>query len=337
MIADRLLTYDVVPDGALRAAIRLNCRRRLALERRRGESVEEFARRSRGGPIALVPDRPNEQHYELPPEFFELCLGPRLKYSACYWPAGVESLAAAEDAMLELTCERAGIEDGMEVLDLGCGWGSLSFWLRERYPNTRVLAVSNSALQREFIEARAQSTGVDGLDVVTADMNEFDTERRFDRVLSVEMFEHMRNYEALMAKVATWLRPDGRLFVHVFSHGRHAYTFEDSWMAKTFFTGGTMPSHDLLPHFQRDLGLLDSWRLPGWHYQRTSESWLERLDENTDAARRVLAVAYGETEADAWLARWRVFFMACAELFGYREGGEWLVSHYLFAPRSPST
>jgi cyclopropane-fatty-acyl-phospholipid synthase len=332
---DALLASGLLPDRALRELIRLNCALRLRRERRRApDSLDVLVARSRAAPIAPVPERANEQHYELSPSFFEICLGPRLKYSGCHWPTGATSLAAAEEAMLALTCERAGIEDGMAVLDLGCGWGSLSFWLRDRYPRTHVVAVSNSSLQREHIEREARRRGVGGLTVVTADMNAFDTAERFDRIVSVEMLEHMRNYEALLAKVASWLTSDGRFFAHVFSHARHAYTFDRSWMARTFFTGGTMPSHDLLPQFQRDLVLRRSWRQDGTHYARTAEAWLARLDAGSNRAHDVLSEAYGARDAGRWLERWRVFFLACAELFAYHGGREWGVSHYLFERRS---
>jgi cyclopropane-fatty-acyl-phospholipid synthase len=330
VIADAVVDRGLLPDPVLRAAIRLNCALRLRSERRRGATAEQFAAQARRAPIALVPEKANEQHYEVPASFFRLCLGPRLKYSACFWPEGVESLTGAEEAMLDLTCRRAGIEDGMDVLDLGCGWGSLSFWLRERYPATRVLAVSNSAGQRAFIEAEAARRSVGGLDVVTADANVFTTDRRFDRIVSVEMLEHVRNHEAFLARAATWLHPGGRLFAHVFAHRRLAYAFDDSWMARTFFSGGTMPAHDLLPLYQRHLRLVESWALGGMHYCRTAEAWLERLDANTVQARGVLADLHGTDRAEVWLARWRTFFLACAELFGYRGGTEWIVSHHLF-------
>jgi cyclopropane-fatty-acyl-phospholipid synthase len=315
---------ELVPDLVLRFAIRVNCSRRLARERSRsGAERRAFVDELRRAPVAEQPEKPNEQHYELPVELFRLMLGPRLKYSCCWWPAGVRTLAEAEDAMLELTCARAGVEDGMELLDLGCGWGSLTFWLAERYPSARILAVTNSRMQRDLIAAR----GLANVEVAHADANGFEPSRRFDRVLSIEVLEHMRNYEALFARVASWLVPEGRFFCHVFSHRRHAYAYTSGWMARRFFTAGTMPSHDLFLEFQRDLRLLERWSLGGSHYARTAEAWLERLDENRAATLQVLGGSRRR------LQEWRVFLMACAELWGYRGGSEWQVSHYLFAPR----
>ena len=329
------MRLDVFPDPVIRLGIRANCALRLARERRGGAARQRaFVDRLRGAPIAEQVEKPNEQHYEVPAEFFRLVLGPRLKYSCCLWPEGVGTIAEAEDAMLALTCERARVEDGMELLDLGCGWGSLTFWLLERYPTARVLAVSNSRTQRDFIGAEAERRGLARrLELVTADANVFDTRRRFDRVLTVEMLEHMRNYESLFARIRSWLEPGGQVFVHVFSNRRFAYPYESGWMARRFFTAGTMPSHDLFLEFQRDLRMTERWALDGRHYARTAEAWLAQLDANAGRILPVLAETYGAERAREWLANWRVFFLACAELWGYRGGREWLVSHYLFEPR----
>jgi cyclopropane-fatty-acyl-phospholipid synthase len=322
-LVDRLIASGRVPDPLLRAGIRAVCSTRLRRERRRWPDAKEaFVEQLRESPIAEQVSKPNEQHYEVPPEFFRLVLGPRLKYSSCLWPGGVDTLAAAEDAMLALTCERAGVENGMTLLDLGCGWGSLTGWLSERYPDSSILAVSNSRPQREFIEAKK----LPNVRVLTADVNGLEFDERFDRILSVEMLEHMRNYEALFARIASWLEPDGRFFCHVFSHDRFAYPYDGGWMTRRFFTAGTMPSDDLLPRFDRDLRLEEQWRVSGSHYARTAEAWLEKLDASRAAVDRVV----GRRAA----AEWRVFFLACAGLWGYRGGEEWLVSHYRFARRA---
>jgi cyclopropane-fatty-acyl-phospholipid synthase len=329
-VVDRLIESGCVPDPLLRAGIRAACAARLRRERRRGDAgARALVERLRASPIAEQVGKANDQHYEVAADFFRLVLGPRLKYSACFWPAGVETLAAAEDAMLELTCERAGIEDGMTLLDLGCGWGSLTGWLSERYPSSRIVAVSNSRGQRAEIEARE----LPNVEVVTADVNTLQLGAEFDRIVSIEMLEHMRNYEQLLARIASWLVPGGRFFCHVFSHDRFAYPYEDGWMARRFFTAGTMPSDDLLPRFDRDLELEQQWRVSGLHYARTAEAWLERFDGNRSAIERVLERTYGPGRGGAWANNWRCFLLACAELWGYRGGREWLVSHYRFVKR----
>jgi len=335
-----LAERSLLPDWLIRLGMRRLLASRLAEERRRevaqpGGSLRQFVQDLRGSPIAVHTDAANVQHYEVPTEFFRRVLGPRLKYSSCYWPRPDTTLPQAEDAMLELFCQRAGIEDGMDVLELGCGWGSLCLWIAEHFPNCRVLAISNSQTQREFIQSRCRELGRNNVEVQTADVADFGTERQFDRVVSVEMFEHVRNYEELLRRIATWLKPDGKLMVHIFCHARFAYPFETegqaNWMGRHFFTGGIMPSDHLLLYFQRDLVLEDHWRLSGTHYAKTLEAWLQSCDCQRSDLLDLFAAALGRQEAGRQLQRWRMFLMACAELFNYGGGDEWFVSHYLFS------
>jgi len=342
-IAIRWVEQGLAPDALVRAGIR-----RLLAQRLReiaADDVETAAARAEAfiatladAPIALLPQLANEQHYEVPAEFFALALGARRKYSCCWWPEGVETLDAAEDAALAETCRRAELVDGQDVLELGCGWGSLSLWMARRYPSSRIVAVSNSASQRAYIEEEAAQRGLTNLSVITADMNVFDTAARFDRVVSVEMFEHMRNWPRLFARVAGWLRPGGRFFQHVFVHRSTPYAFieqgPDDWMSRHFFSGGMMPSDDLPTRFQDDLKVLQRWRWDGRHYERTCNAWLARFDAHRDALLPVLTRTYGADAAQVWLARWRIFFMSCAELFGYDDGQQWWVAHTLFERRA---
>ncbi len=327
-----------MPDVLVRAGVRRMAADRLA-ERPLWDG-DELADRLAAGPIALRTDAANEQHYEVPAEFFRLVLGPRLKYSACLWEPGTTTLADAEDAMLRLTCERAGVVDGMRILDLGCGWGSLTLWIAEHFPSCRIVAVSNSAGQRRFIEQRCAERGFANVTVVTADINDFRPDLSFDRVLSIEMFEHVRNHALLLERIAGWLNPEGRLFVHIFTHRDFAYTYEaeseDDWMARWFFTGGMMPSRDWLERFAEHLVVERDWHLSGTHYQRTLDAWLEKLDAQRSVVRKLFAATYGADAADLWYQRWRLFFLGSAETFGYSGGSEWGISHYLFAPRLQS-
>jgi cyclopropane-fatty-acyl-phospholipid synthase len=328
-----------LPDALIRHGIRQQCAQRLRQESAGGTEAQAQRFTDRladlaGSPIALQTDAANAQHYELPPEFFAACLGPRLKYSCAYYPRGDETLAAAEDAMLALVGERAALVDGQRILELGCGWGSLTLWMAERYTNAHVVAVSNSRSQRTYIERECRRRGLTNVEVLTQDISRLQLEpAQFDRCVSVEMFEHVRNYGVLLGNIARWLRPGGRLFVHIFAHRQFMYPFEtgaDDWMGRLFFTGGLMPAVDTLLHFQRDLRVEQQWLVDGRHYQRTANHWLANQDAHRMQVRSTLGQTYGAAHAVLWAQRWRMFWMACAELFGFDGGRAWLVAHYRF-------
>ena len=350
----RLVEKGLVPKPLLRRGIRSLLRQRLAEEgvrfgpneERLEEGLASWVANMARAPIALVPDKANEQHYEVPAAFYELVLGKHLKYSSGFYANERSDLHEAEDAMLALTVERAQLVDGQDVLELGCGWGSLTLYMAERFPNSRILGVSNSASQRERILQLASERGLSNVEILTADMNALDfadlqleggtSERRFDRVVSVEMFEHMRNWEALLKKLRTWMQPDGLFFQHVFAHRAYAYAFvakdDSDWMSRFFFSGGMMPSHDMLDRLDLPFEVVERWNVNGTHYARTSEDWLRNLERERAAVMPILAATYGADQAELWYHRWRVFFLACAELFAYADGTEWIVSHNLLRP-----
>jgi cyclopropane-fatty-acyl-phospholipid synthase len=340
MLGIAMAERGLLPDPLVRVGIRRLLRDRLATESVRSAdrdaALDRLVREMARSEVAPVPHLANRQHYEVPADFFEIVLGRHLKYSSGLWAPGMASLDEAEAAMLALTCERAGLDGGQRILDLGCGWGSLSLFAAERHPGARITAVSNSASQGAFIRACAAARGLGNVEVVTADVSRFAPSGRFDRVVSVEMFEHLRNWPELLRRVRGWLEPAGRLFVHVFAHRRFAYPFEvdgdGDWMARHFFTGGMMPSHDLLGRAGGPFEVEARWLVSGTHYQRTAEAWLERLDAGWPRAVAALARVLPRREAERQARRWRIFFLACAELFGYAGGEEWVVSHHRLAP-----
>jgi cyclopropane-fatty-acyl-phospholipid synthase len=334
-----LLERDLFPDFLIRIGIRNTCAQRLAEEytgnfEQQQEKFMRFVERLRESPIAVETRAANEQHYELPTAFFQRVLGKHLKYSSGYWKQGVTALDESEEDMLNLTCQRAELQDGQRILECGCGWGSLSLFMATHFPGSRITGVSNSRTQKEFIDAEAKRRGIENLTIVTADMNVFQTTETFDRIVSVEMFEHMRNYQSLMEKLSGFLVDGGKMFIHIFTHHRLSYLYEvkdeSDWMAKYFFSGGIMPSDHLLLYFADHFSIEKHWHVSGQHYQKTSEAWLQKMDQHRASIMPLFIQTYGEKEAVKWWVYWRIFFMSCAELFGYRGGKEWMVSHYLF-------
>ena len=341
-LAIQLAEAGKLPDVLVRKGIRQLVDKRL--QEIKADNCETgmadlttFIKAMNAANIAQVPELANAQHYEVPAEFFHLCLGAQRKYSSCFWMQDTQNLDEAEVLALIQTCDHADIQDGQHILELGCGWGSLSLWMAERYPKSTITGVSNSNSQREYIMAAAKARGLSNLTIITADMNNFEAPSTYDRIVSVEMFEHMRNWQVLYGKVASWLKPKGKFFKHIFAHRNTPYLFEvqadDDWMSQFFFSGGMMPSDDLPLHFQDNLKLTQRWRWDGSHYEKTANAWLKNMDENAKQITPILAATYGKNNIEMWRNRWRMFYMACAELFGYNHGQEWWVTHYLFEKR----
>lgn len=341
-LSQGLLEKGLLPDSTIRWGMRRLLAQKLADEAKDGleggyHRLMGLMHHMQGAPIAVNTKEANEQHYELPTAFFQYCLGKNLKYSSCYFRKGDECLDQAEDDMLAITCERADLRDGQHILELGCGWGSLSLFMAARYPHAKITGVSNSKTQKAFIDDMAQQRGLKNLTIITCDMNEFTTHERFDRAVSVEMFEHMRNWKALLAKVASFLKAEGKLFIHIFTHREYAYLYdhtdEGDFIGKYFFTGGIMPSDHLMLYFQDDLRLEEHWRVNGTHYGKTAAWWLRNMDAHKENIMPILRNTYGAKDALKWWNYWRIFYMACEELWNYADGNEWIVSHYRFHKR----
>ena len=334
-----LVEKNIIPDWLIRFKIRQLLKLRLKEEsignnEQRQQGLSRLIEELKASPIAINTSDANEQHYEVPTEFYKLVMGEYMKYSCGYWKNDKVDQDTSERDMLELTCERAELGDSMNILELGCGWGSLTLFMGSKFPNSQITAVSNSRTQKEYIENKAKEKGLANIRVITADMNDFQIDEKFNRVVSVEMFEHMRNYQQLLKKVQGFLSDDGKLFVHIFSHKELAYKFEvkdeTDWMSKYFFTGGIMPSDHLFYYFNDHLLVKKHWQVNGTHYEKTSNAWLAKMDANKKDIMPILADTYGPDQSTKWWVYWRLFFMSCAELWGYNEGEEWIVSHYLF-------
>lgn len=342
MFYDKLLEKNKIPDSLIRIGIRKLLKQRLQDENKGNTEAQQahlmrLIDELKASPIAINTQEANEQHYEVPTQFYQYCLGKYLKYSSGYWKQGVTDIDTSEKDMLEITCERAELKDGQDVLELGCGWGSLSLFMSAKFPKSNFTVVSNSRTQKIYIDEQAKLRDIKNLTVITININDFALDKTFDRVVSVEMFEHMRNYQKLMHKVSTLLKQDGKLFVHIFTHKDYAYKFEviddTDWMSKYFFTGGIMPSDDLLLYFNEHLSIQKHWHVSGMHYSKTSEAWLQNMDKHRAEIMPLFEQTYGKENSVKWWVYWRIFYMACAELWAYNNGEEWIVSHYLFTKK----
>ena len=336
-----------LPDSMVRYGIRRLCKKRLKDEfidhpEYQQDRYQKLIEELRTSPIAIETEAANTQHYEVATDFYLASLGKRLKYSCAFYPDTNTTLDQAEEEMLALYSKRAELDNDQRILELGCGWGSLTLWMAEKYPRSKITAISNSSTQKSYIDHLCRESGFDNVTVITADVNNLELESaQFDRVISIEMFEHMRNYRQLFERISNWLTSDGKLFIHIFAHRNVMYPFdvksEQDWMSKYFFTGGLMPSIDTLLHFQEQLKIESRWLINGQHYQKTCNHWLEKTDKNKERIIDAFKENYTEKEAKLWFHRWRIFYMSCAELFGLDNGRQWLVAHYLFSNSRPNT
>ena len=326
----------LIPDSLIRWGIRNQLKQHSLFLANNPKSDQSWIEELSKGPIAECTDTSKEQHYEVPTEYFKSVLGSHLKYSSCFWDEVTTSLEMAEGNMLRLSCEHAELENGQNILELGCGWGSLSLWMAEHYPESTITAMSHSKTQKAYIDSESKRRGLDNLKVITSDINDFDTSKRFDRIVSVEMFEHLRNHSLLFNRLNSWLKDDGRIFIHVFAHHKESYLFEveheRDWMAEHFFTGGMMPSINYLPSAAKPFKELNRWEINGAHYSKTLEAWLLKQDQEERTILKHFLNTYGK-DSKLWVQRWRIFYLACSELFAYNGGKEWPVMHYLFAKR----
>jgi cyclopropane-fatty-acyl-phospholipid synthase len=335
----KLAEKKLIPDFIIRQGIRNLLKKRIQslVSNNSEKNIQnkiQFIEEMNLSSIAVLPELANEQHYEIPEEFYKYSLGKHKKYSSCYWNEKTKNLDEAELLSLKLTSQHAQLINGLNILELGCGWGSLTLWMAKQYPKSKITAVSNSSSQRLHILEQAKKRKLKNISVITEDMNTFNPKVKYDRVVSVEMIEHMRNHKKLFQKIASWLKQDGLFFMHIFVHKSQPYLFEvqesDDWMSQYFFSGGMMPSEDLPLFFQNDLKIIDQWSWSGVHYEKTANAWLKNIDLNKNKVMPVLEDIYGEKDSKKWFQRWRIFFMSCAELWGYENGNEWKVAHYLF-------
>lgn len=341
----KVLENGYMPDPITRLGIRSLVKQRLNESSKNTANdpqyLKNYAQKLKQSPLAIMTDTANKQHYEVPTDFYNLSLGRHKKYSSCYWDQNTKTLEEAEQKALDLSIEHAGVVDGMRVLELGCGWGSLSLELAKRFPHSAITAVSNSKTQKAYIDHQASERGLTNLTVLTRDLGlesnyDFGAEK-FDRVMSIEMMEHLRNYELFFKKVAPSIKEDGKFFIHIFTHKNAPYFFEtegeDNWMGKYFFSGGQMPARDLFDEFNNDLIVEKKWDWNGDHYSKTLEAWLDNTDQEKTRVLSMFKKTYGEGAEVIWYNRWRVFFMSCSELFKYNKGEEWGVTHYLMSKK----